>query len=69
MVSYLFSNVFLPYYITTDTLYGNHIYKKVAFIALEGDHIVIIFIISFAFTHAAEVRSTHWHPCSLSLRA
>ena len=43
MVSYLFSNVFLPYYITTDTLYGNYIYKKVAFIALEGDHIVIIF--------------------------
>ena len=45
-----------------------YIYKKVAFIAFEGDHIVIIFIISFAFTHAAEVRSTHWHPCSLSLR-
>ena len=43
MVSYLFSIVFLPYYITTDTLYGNYIYKKVAFIALEGDHIVIIF--------------------------
>ena len=53
---------------TFEIIFLVYIYKKVAFIALEGDHIVIIFIISFAFTHAAEVRSTHWHPCSLSLR-
>ena len=65
MVSYLFSNVYLPYYITTDTLYGNYIYKKVAFIALEGDHIVIMF---FKFRTYSCIRSTHCHPCSLSLR-